>query len=122
MIARILALLLLSFAVHAQTVYPFEGHQARGPVPAGRQQTTSSRAASRRTLDAPRQARGDREVGGAGGLIGTEMVAKAAPDGYNLLLISVAFAFSPSMYKLSYDPATAFAPVAVLGAGPWSSR
>ena len=57
-------------------------------------------------------------VGGAGGLIGTEMAAKAAPDGYTLVLISVAFAFNPSIYKLPYDPATAFTPVAVLGAGP----
>jgi len=56
--------------------------------------------------------------GGAGGLIGTEMAAKAPPDGYTLLLISVAYAFSPALYKLSYDPATAFAPVAMLGAGP----
>jgi len=57
-------------------------------------------------------------VGGAGGLIGTEMAAKAPPDGYTLILISVAFAFNPSIYKLSYDPSTAFAPVAILGAGP----
>ena len=56
--------------------------------------------------------------GGAGGLIGTEMAARAAPDGYTLLLISVAYAFNPSIYKLSYDPATAFAPVAMLGSGP----
>jgi len=57
-------------------------------------------------------------VGGAGGLIGTEMAAKAPPDGYTLILISVAFAFNPSIYKLSYDPSTAFVPVAMLGAGP----
>jgi tripartite-type tricarboxylate transporter receptor subunit TctC len=57
-------------------------------------------------------------VGGAGGLIGTDMVAKAAPDGYSLVLVSVAFAFNPAIYKLPYDPATAFTPVAVLGAGP----
>jgi tripartite-type tricarboxylate transporter receptor subunit TctC len=57
-------------------------------------------------------------VGGAGGLIGTDMAAKAAPDGYTLLLVSVAFAFNPAMYKLPYDPASAFAPVAILGAGP----
>ena len=57
-------------------------------------------------------------VGGAGGLIGTDMAAKAAPDGYTLLLVSVAFAFNPAIYKLPYDPATAFAPVAILGAGP----
>src|SRR5258708_4273953 len=56
--------------------------------------------------------------GGAGGLIGTEMAARAQPDGYTLLLISVAYAFNPAIYKLPYDPATAFAPVAMLGAGP----
>lgn len=56
--------------------------------------------------------------GGAGGLIGTEMAAKSAPDGYTLLLISVAYAFNPAIYKLPYDPATAFAPVAMLGSGP----
>jgi tripartite-type tricarboxylate transporter receptor subunit TctC len=57
-------------------------------------------------------------VGGAGSLIGTDMVARAPADGYTLLLISVAFAFNPSIYKLPYDPATAFAPIAILGAGP----
>jgi tripartite-type tricarboxylate transporter receptor subunit TctC len=57
-------------------------------------------------------------MGGAGGLIGTDVAAKAAPDGYTVLLVSIAFAFNPSMYKLPYDPATAFTPVAILGAGP----
>jgi len=56
--------------------------------------------------------------GGAGGLIGTEMAAKSPPDGYTLLLISVAYAFNPAIYKLPYDSATAFAPVAMLGSGP----
>ncbi len=56
--------------------------------------------------------------GGAGGLIGTEAAANSPPDGYTLLLISVAYAFNVSMYKLPYDPATAFAPVAMLGTGP----
>jgi tripartite-type tricarboxylate transporter receptor subunit TctC len=56
--------------------------------------------------------------GGAGGIIGTEVVARAAADGYTLLLISVAHAFGASMYKLPYDPINAFAPVALLGTGP----
>jgi len=42
--------------------------------------------------------------GGAGGIIGTEAVARAPADGYMLLLISVAHAFGASMYKLPYDP------------------
>jgi len=56
--------------------------------------------------------------GGAGGIIGTDAAARSAPDGHTLLLISVAYAYSASMYKLPYDPASAFTPVAMLGTGP----
>jgi tripartite-type tricarboxylate transporter receptor subunit TctC len=56
--------------------------------------------------------------GGAGGIIGTEAAAKSQPDGHTLLLISSAYAFGASMYTLPYDPASAFAPVALLGTGP----
>ena len=38
--------------------------------------------------------------GGAGGMIGTEIAAKAAPDGYTLLVISLAHAVNPWLYKL----------------------
>jgi len=57
--------------------------------------------------------------GGAGGVLGTDVVAKAAPDGYSLLLISVAYAFAPALYKtLPYDPEKAFAPITIVGRGP----
>ena len=56
--------------------------------------------------------------GGAGGVIGTEMAAKAAPDGYTLLFISSAFAANSSLYKLPYDPVKAFVPIAMIAAGP----
>ena len=57
--------------------------------------------------------------GGAGGTIGTDIAAKSAPDGYTLLLVSVAHAFNQSMYKkLPYDAEKAFVPVAILGTGP----
>lgn len=55
---------------------------------------------------------------GAGAVLGVEMVANSDPDGYTLLLSGSAFTIHPALYKLSYDPAKAFAPVAKLGFGP----
>lgn len=53
---------------------------------------------------------------GAGGLIGTEIAAKAAPDGYTLLVGHIGtFGTNPSLYtKLPYDPVEDFAPVTQL--------
>jgi tripartite-type tricarboxylate transporter receptor subunit TctC len=57
--------------------------------------------------------------GGAGGTIGTDIAAKAPPDGYTLLLISTAYTFNTSIYRqLPYDPVKSFVPVAIIGAGP----
>jgi tripartite-type tricarboxylate transporter receptor subunit TctC len=56
--------------------------------------------------------------GGAGGLIGTETAVHAQPDGYTLLVISVAYSYNPAIYKLPYDPVKAITPVAQLGTGP----
>src|ERR1700692_4070668 len=56
--------------------------------------------------------------GGAGGIIGTEAAAKSAPDGYTLLIISIAHAVSPWLYKLQYDPIKFFVPVSILASGP----
>ena len=56
---------------------------------------------------------------GAGATIGTEMVAKAPPDGYTLLLASQTNAISASLYpKLSYDPIEDFAPISLIGREP----
>src|SRR5438094_8010128 len=57
--------------------------------------------------------------GGAGGKIATEAVARAAPDGYTLLVCSSAFVVNPSLYaNVAYDPFKDFAPIMVLGASP----
>ncbi len=56
---------------------------------------------------------------GAGSLIGTETVAKAAPDGYTLLAMSSSFTIIPSMYKkVPYDPIKDFVPVTLLTTYP----
>ena len=49
---------------------------------------------------------------GAGGVIGSEMVAHAPKDGYTLLIVSIANTLHPSLHSLSYDGNKAFAPIA----------
>ena len=49
---------------------------------------------------------------GAGSTLGTEHVAKSAPDGHTLLMTSASFSFNPGLYpKLRYDSIRDFAPV-----------
>jgi tripartite-type tricarboxylate transporter receptor subunit TctC len=49
---------------------------------------------------------------GAGGVVGTELVANSPKDGHTLLVVSIAHAVNPWLYKLNYDPSKSFAPVA----------
>ena len=56
---------------------------------------------------------------GAGATIGSEMVARAAPDGYTLLLASQTNAISATLYpKLAFDPVEDFAPISLIGREP----
>jgi tripartite-type tricarboxylate transporter receptor subunit TctC len=57
---------------------------------------------------------------GAGTLIGTEAAAKSTPDGYTILLSSIAtHALSPNLHsKVPYDPIRDFAPITLLGIAP----
>jgi len=59
--------------------------------------------------------------GGAGGTIGTEVLAKAPPDGYTLGVASTStHAVAPSVYtKLGYDPVKDFAPISLVAVSPY---
>jgi tripartite-type tricarboxylate transporter receptor subunit TctC len=55
---------------------------------------------------------------GAGGTIGTEACATAAPDGYTICVISIAHAVNPALYSLKYDPIKSFTPISIFATGP----
>jgi len=59
--------------------------------------------------------------GGAGGTLGTAVVAKAAPDGYNLVVGTTStHVVAPSVYqKLEYDPVKDFAPISLMAVTPY---
>jgi tripartite-type tricarboxylate transporter receptor subunit TctC len=58
-------------------------------------------------------------VGGAGGTIGAARVAKAAPDGYTVLLHHIGQATAPALYrKLPYDVTTDFEPIGLVNEVP----
>ena len=56
---------------------------------------------------------------GANGVIGTELLAKAAPDGYTLAFIASGHSINPGMYaKMPFDPVRDFAPIAQTSSTP----
>ncbi len=55
---------------------------------------------------------------GAGGTIGSEAAARAAPDGYTQLLIPSSYSSSAALYKLNFDPVKGITPVSMIGIGP----
>jgi len=57
--------------------------------------------------------------GGAGGSIGAEIVVRANPDGYTVIIVATSYATNAALYKLPFDPVKDIAPVAKLHHGPF---
>ncbi len=55
------------------------------------------------------------ERGGGGGMLSAELVARATPDGYTLLLATGTHTISPNYFKVPYSMERGFAPVSLLG-------
>jgi tripartite-type tricarboxylate transporter receptor subunit TctC len=115
--AGALALLAATGAAVAQT-YPTKPVRLVIPFPPGGSNDIVGRMAAAQLSERIGQQVLADNRGGAGGVIGSELVAKAPADGYTLLLISSAYAINTSLYKLPYDPVKSFVPVAILGTGP----
>ncbi len=104
----------------AQADFPSKPIRVIVPFPPGGASDTLGRMVAQHLQQAWGQPGVVENRPGAGGNIGAEAGAKAAPDGYTLTLAAAGFmAVNPSLYpKLNYDSATDYAPVALLVKAP----
>ncbi len=109
---RVTAVLLLAIAHPAAAQkYPEKNIRLVVPFPTGASQILGLLLAEKLPAVLGQPVYADFRAG-AGGLIGTEIAAKAPPDGYTLLLASPSITISPALYKkLPYDALRDFAPI-----------
>ena len=86
------------------------------PVPPGGSSDASARILGQKLADSwGHQVIIDNRAGAAE-IIGTEIVAKSNPDGYNLVLVSLRFSVNPSLLKMPYDAVRDFEPITMTAA------
>ena len=106
------------FTAHAAAAldYPTKPIRIICPFPAGATADISARLVGQMITEATGQPAVVENRSGAGGNIGADLVAKADPDGYTLLVSPPPpYAVNISLYKqLPYDPRSAFAPISIV--------
>jgi len=103
----------------AAAAYPERTVRIVVPFAAGGPSDLTARLMSEKLREALGQTFIVENRGGAGGNLGIAQVARSAPDGYTLLVVSSAFVVNPGLYKqVPYDPFKDFAPVAELDTSP----
>jgi tripartite-type tricarboxylate transporter receptor subunit TctC len=103
----------------AAQAYPAKPIRVIVPQSAGGSTDVAVRAVTQRLGDALGQPVVVDNRPGAGSLIGTDLVAKASPDGYTLLGVAASFSINPSLHaRLPFDPVRDFAPISRLCALP----
>jgi tripartite-type tricarboxylate transporter receptor subunit TctC len=113
-----LTLLLLPALASAQD-FPAKPIRLVVPFPAGGPNDIIARVIGQRMSEITKQPVLIDNRGGQGGVLGTDAVAKAAPDGYTIAISSAgALAISPSMEKVAYDTLKDFAPVTLVATVP----
>jgi tripartite-type tricarboxylate transporter receptor subunit TctC len=119
------AALLATAALHignaAAQAYPVKPIRLMVPFPPGGSTDIVARIVAQKLSAQLGQPMVVENRGGAGGTIGTTVVAKAAPDGYSLLVGTTStHVVAPSVYaKLEYDPVKDFAPVSLMAVTPY---
>ena len=110
---------LLPVWVGAQGMFPSRPMRIVVPAPPGGGTDILARLVARKLTDAWGQPVIVDNRGGASGMIGSEIVARADPDGYTLLMSFTSHATNPTLYpKMAYDTARDFSGVAMAGVVP----
>jgi tripartite-type tricarboxylate transporter receptor subunit TctC len=112
------AILFASSAALAQS-YPTGPVRMVVPFPAGGGVDSMGRIVAQKLTEAlGKQVLVDNR-GGANGMVGSELVAKAPKDGYTLLMNGANFVTTPSLYKkVTYDPLLEFEPISLVSLAP----
>ena len=117
--ALLLACALLIGTAQAQDVYPSKPLRLILPFPPGGGTDILGRLLAERLAANLGQPVVTENRGGAGGNVGAEAAARAAPDGYTIVLVAPSLAISPTLYsKLNYDPVKDFAPIGLVASVP----
>jgi tripartite-type tricarboxylate transporter receptor subunit TctC len=120
LLAALAACLAASAGALAQASYPDRTVRIIVPFPPGGPADALARIVGERLATSFSKPFVVENRAGAGGNIGMEQGARAAPDGYTLILAPVGnLTVAPALYsKLPYDPARDFAPITVLASVP----
>jgi tripartite-type tricarboxylate transporter receptor subunit TctC len=113
--------LALLFPVASVAAEDFPAHQIRliVPFPAGGPNDIIARVIGQRVSEIIKQPIIIDNRGGQGGVLGTEVVAKAKPDGYSIVITSAGpLAISPTMEKVAYDPLKDLQPITLVAKVP----
>jgi tripartite-type tricarboxylate transporter receptor subunit TctC len=120
-LAVLMGSLILAGAAQAQSVASWPARPVRivAPFAAGGSADTLGRLVAQKLSDAFRQSFIVENRGGAGGVVGSDMVAKASPDGYTLVVSGVAsHVLAPAISKVPFDAMTDFTHIALFGGPP----
>jgi tripartite-type tricarboxylate transporter receptor subunit TctC len=113
-----LSLLLVPLAAKAQD-FPNKQIRLIVPFPPGGPNDIIARVVGQRMSEILKQPLVIDNRGGQGGVLGTDVVAKAAPDGYTIGIVSASsLVISPTMDKVAYDVHKDFAPVTLVTTVP----
>jgi tripartite-type tricarboxylate transporter receptor subunit TctC len=118
-VLAVTALSALGVTAHAQSSYPTKPVRIIVPQSPGASTDLTARLIAQRLNAALGQPFVVDNRPGAGSIVGTDLVAKAAPDGYTLLVVASSITLNPTLHKnLPFQPIRDFAPITQLSSFP----